>query len=188
MKQTLLSRGSKVCFLLALVVVAIQVAGCRDAIPAPQETEKDTVAIYHAVIRRLYTSDDTFGGKLAKPTLYILRATNDAAGDPSIQQSDSVLLAENVQQEIVATLADLPTKVIWVDRSDQIGIDAKTGRLQDNGVILTLGNIKYENRDKALVSASIYVANLAAGGKTYIVEKKNGVWTVTGTTGVQWIS
>jgi len=32
------------------------------------------------------------------------------------------------------------------------------------------------------------VARLAAGGKTYILEKKDGVWIVTGTTGVEWIS
>jgi hypothetical protein len=32
------------------------------------------------------------------------------------------------------------------------------------------------------------VASLAAGGKTYIIEKKDGVWIITGTTGVEWIS
>jgi hypothetical protein len=176
----------KFSLLFAFVLAATQLVGCRVAPSKP--TEQDTIAIYQTVIRRLCQTDDTFGGMLEKRTLYIIRATNDAAGDPSIQQSNSVVLSETVQQGVTDALADLPVTIMWVDRFDQVSIDADTGFVSDKGVIITLGNIKYENSDKALVPASIYVAFLAAGGRTYIVEKKDGVWTITGTTGVEWIS
>jgi hypothetical protein len=55
-------------------------------------------------------------------------------------------------------------------------------------VIISLGNINYETNDKVFLSASIYVVSLAAGGKTYVMEKKDKVWVITGTTGVEWIS
>jgi hypothetical protein len=35
---------------------------------------------------------------------------------------------------------------------------------------------------------SIYVAPLAAGGQTFVVERVDDTWQVTGTTGVVWIS
>ena len=38
------------------------------------------------------------------------------------------------------------------------------------------------------VSASIYIASLAAGGLTYIVERIDGAWQVVGDTGVRWMA
>jgi hypothetical protein len=52
----------------------------------------------------------------------------------------------------------------------------------------TLGNIHPQADGTLLVSASIYVASLAAGGQTFILEEKAEGWTVTGATGVTWIS
>lgn len=173
-------------FFLILVFVAIPLGACRSTSSKP--TEQDTIAIYQTVIKQMYRSDDTFGGALEKPALYIVRATNDSAGDPSLGPSEPVLLSETVQEGISDALADLPTTVIWVDSFNQVKLDPAGGFVSNKGVIITLGNINYENKDKALVSASIYVANLAAGGKTYILEKQNGIWAITGTTGVEWIS
>jgi hypothetical protein len=173
-------------FSLAFIIVAIQLAGCR--VTPSNPTEQDAIVIYQTVIRQIYQSDDTFGGTLVKPILYIIRTTNDAIGDPSIQQSNPVVLSDTIQQGIANALVNLPAAIIWVDGSDQVGLDPHTGFVSDQGVVITLGNIKYENSDKALISAGIYVASLAAGGKTYIIEKQDGVWTITGTTGVEWIS
>ena len=171
----------KLTFLL--VIIAIQLVGCR----APS-SELDTIAIYQLVIKQIYQSDDTFGGTLKKPTVYIVRATNDTVGDPSLQQSKSVILSKAVQEGITKALTDLPSTIVWVDRFDQVPLDSETGFISDKGIIISLGNIKYENNDKVFLSASIYVADLAAGGRTYILEKKEGMWFITGTTGTEWIS
>lgn len=176
----------KLCFLLTFVFVSIQLGGCSATFSKP--TEQDTIAIYQTVIKQIYQHDDTFGGTLEKPTLYIIRATDDPVGDPSLRQSNSVVISATVQLSVTSAFANLPTTMIWVDSSDQVSLDPDTGLVSDEGVIITLGNIKYKNNGKALVAASIYVARLAAGGKTYILEKKDGIWTITGTTGVEWIS
>jgi hypothetical protein len=172
--------------LLLLLLTQMLADGCQGE--KRQLSEQDEIAIYQAVIRRIYESDGTFGGTLEKPTLYLIRATDDAAGDPSRPQSNSVVLSEPIQQGIAAALADLPTKVIWVDNIDQVSLDADTGQVSDKGRVITLGNNNPQNADKVLVSASIYVANLAVGGGTYVVELKDGLWMTTGTTGVHWIS
>ena len=176
----------KLNLFIAFVFVAFPFVGCRSLSPKP--TEQDTIAIYQTVIKQIYQSDDTFGGTLEKPVIYLVRTTNDATGDPYLQPSSSIVLSETVQQDITAALSNLPTTIIWVNSFDQVSLDPTTRAVEDKGVIITLGNVNYENNDKALLAASIYVANLAAGGKTYVVEKKDGVWVITGTTGVEWIS
>jgi hypothetical protein len=175
----------KLNLFIVFVFVALLLVECRSLSPKP--TEQDTIAIYQTVITQIYQSDDTFGGTLEKPILYLVRTTNDATGDPYLQRSSSVVLSEMVQQDITAALSNLPTTIIWVDSFDQVSLDS-AGAVDDKGVIITLGNINYENNDKALLAASIYVASLAAGGKTYVVEKKDGIWVITGTTGGEWIS
>ncbi len=173
-------------FALALGVLASLVLGCSTLVSTSPQS--DEVAIYQAVFRRLATSDDTFGGTLEKRTIYIIRATNDAAGDPSLQKSNSIVLSKYVQDGLSTALADLPSKIVWVDSFDQVKIDQDTRSVVDHGVIITLGNITFQNNAKALVPGSIYIASLAAGGRTYILEKQAGVWTITGTTGYAWMS
>ena len=56
------------------------------------------------------------------------------------------------------------------------------------GVIFTFGNIQAQNDGSVHVSASLYFASLGAGGRTYILSKVDGVWKITGKTGVEWIS
>ena len=66
--------------------------------------------------------------------------------------------------------------------------DSNTGVVEGNGAIITLGNVHFQEDGSAFVSASIYVANLAAGGLTYIVERIDGTWQVVGDTGVRWMA
>ncbi|GAI48885.1 unnamed protein product, partial [marine sediment metagenome] len=83
---------------------------------------------------------------------------------------------------------DLPTKVKWAEDFLEVPRDNKTGVVKGNGAIITLGNIHFQEDGTALVSASRYIANLAAIGMTYIVERVDGVWQVVGDTGRGWIS
>lgn len=154
----------------------------------PALSEQDEVEIYTAVIDQLYTQDDTFGGTFQAPEVYILTKTVDSVGDPNIEQSESQTLSPTVQTEITLALAHLPTNIIWADDETAVPIDPTTGAVAKNGVIITLGNIHNQRNGKVLVSSSIYVASLAAGGQTYILEKVNGIWQITGTTGARWIS
>jgi hypothetical protein len=156
--------------------------------PTVSQVEAEQVAIYAAVIRRVYLRDDTFGGTLQAPVIYLVARTDDRAGDPTVEQAPSVALPEPLQAAISADLAALPARLEWVSSADEVARDGKTGAVAGGGAIITLGNIHSQADGSAQVSASIYVANLAAGGQTYILERVDGTWTVTGNTGTQWIS
>ena len=66
-------------------------------------------------------------------------------------------------------------------------LDPDTDAVLDGGAVFTVGNV-HVGEDHVLVSASLYFASLGAGGRTYVLERVEGRWQVTGDTGVQWIS
>jgi hypothetical protein len=181
-----LGRPERAHTLGAIVIMALIAAGCAGR--AGEPTEDDTAANYAAVIRQIYTQDDTFGGTLQPPTLYILGTTDDRAGEPGEGEANAEFLSEALRDGVTTALADLPAALVWVETQDDVPLEPDTGAVVDGGAVITLGSVTPQRGGSVHVPASIYVANLAAGGQTYVLEKVDGVWTVTGTTGVQWIS
>ncbi len=174
-------------FLLGLLMLCLSVLNaCKPAIP--YISTRDEVAIYAAAIRQIYEKDDTYGGSLRPPVVYLVRKTNDSVGDPDIEYSESKVLEETIVSGISSELEDLATEIIWVDDEKDVVRDPDTGQVAGAGVIITLGNVHPQRDGSVHISGSIYIASLAAGGMTYIVKQVDGLWKVTGTTGVQWIS
>ena len=153
-----------------------------------EEPAVDEAAVYTAVARQMYTVDDTFGGTLQPAKVYLVSRTDDSVGDPAVEQGASHPISEAAQQAIVAGLTDLPAEWVWVNSREEVPLDPGNGSVSGEGAIFTFGSIHPQADGTVLVSGSIYVANLAAGGQTYIVEKTERGWTVTGTTGTAWIS
>jgi hypothetical protein len=152
-------------------------------------TIKDETAIYSSVIRQLVTVDDTFGGNLNPETLYVIKNTDDSAGNPvEGQQSDAHMITETMQIEISSMLNDLPIEIVWVDRFEDAEFEENGFEVKRGGAIITLGNIYPKEEGSVQVAGSIYIANLAAGGKTYILEKSSGSWEITGHVGPVWMS
>lgn len=176
------SRILPILLLLALLAVA-----CGDN--GAQPSEEEAAAIYATVIRQIYTEDDTHGGTLQAPRLYIVGTTDDRAGDPTGGEGGAAtLISPAVRQSISEQLADLPAEIVWVESPDEVERDADTGIVSRGGVIITLGNITPQEQDVIHVPTSIYIAPLGAGGQAYVLEKVDGAWTITGNTGVEWIS
>ena len=75
-----------------------------------------------------------------------------------------------------------------MDTFDDVELNPETGEAADGGAIIQLGNVHHQDDGSAQVAGSIYIANLAAGGQTYILEESNGEWAVTGDTGMGWVS
>ena len=169
-----------VLFLLALVAM-----GCGGA-PA-ELTEAEEAEIYATVIRQIYTEDDTYGGTFQPSRLYVIGITDDSAGEPGVEANPTAI-AEGVRQEVASRLADLPTEIVWVETQDEVALEPDTLEVEGKGAIITLGNIARQEDDLVHVPGSIYVAGMAGGGQTYVVERMEGVWTITGNTGVEWIS
>jgi len=175
-------------FLASLFLIGCMVTACGTKTSVTAIEQSDEVAIYAAVVRQIYVEDDTFGGTLQPPNLYIIRYTNDKAGDPMGKSGESLLLSESVQSEVRTALQDLPAEIIWVDTRENVELDSNNGRVVGGGAIIGLGNIYLQEDGSAQVSGSIYVANLAAGGQTYNLAKTDGRWEIIGTTGIMWIS
>ncbi len=173
--------------LFVMVLLGMGVA-CRGRESNPTPSSADEAAIYTTVIRQLVTVDDTFGGTLNPSHIYILRQTSDQAGDPASATGESHLLDAALQDEISVRLASVPAEITWVDSREEVPVNSETGAVEDNGVIVTLGNVQWQEEDVVHVPGSIYIASLAAGGQTYVLERVDGAWLITGNTGVQWIS
>ena len=122
------------------------------------------------------------------PIIYLVGATDDNVGDPNAPKTKSNLLLRSEQEAITDALEDLPAEFVWVSGSSEVPRDSNTGVVEGNGAIITLGNVHFQKDESALVSASIYIANLAAGGLTYIVERIDNAWQVVGDTGVRWMA
>ena len=157
--------------------------------PAAVISEVDQAAVYAAVIRQLYTVDHTFGDQPPNfPVVYLVRGTDDGVGDPNAPRTGTHVLQDSTQTAITAALVDLPAEFRWVEDADNVPREAQTGAVADGGAIITLGNVHLQEDGSALVSAQLYFAMLGATGKTYVLEQVDGVWQVTGDTGVQWMS
>ncbi len=149
-------------------------------------TEEERIDIYSAVIHQVYTVDNTFGDKKF-PIIYLLRYTDDKAGAPSKNESNSILLSESIQEAILTALDGLSADFKWIDDRNEV-IDKSILVVKDSGAIITVGNIYLQEDDKVQIAGSIYFSSEGAGGRTYIVEKVDDVWRITGDTGVTWIS
>lgn len=172
--------------LTALILTSAVLAACSPRQTAQAQDEQ--ADIYAAVIRRIVTEDDTFGGELHPGVVYIVRATDDKAGDPMGEAGASVMLSQDLVDAITTQLSDLEPEIVWVDSRDDVELEELTLAVPDHGAIVTVGNIHPQSDGTVQLAGSIYVASLAAGGQTYILEQVDGAWTITGTTGVVWIS
>jgi hypothetical protein len=151
--------------------------------------ELEETAIYAAVIQQLAIVDDTFGGNLNPKTLYVIKNTDDRAGNPvEGQQSDTRLITGPMQNEISSILNDLSIEIIWIDRFEDAEFEKSGFEVKRGGAIITLGNIYPRESDSVQVAGSIYIANLAAGGTTYILEEVDESWEITGRAAPTWMS
>ena len=174
--------------LIACVSLAALALSCKTTPAITTPTEVDEATIYAVVTRQLATVDDTFGGNLKPPTLYVIRNTDDKAGDWR-QESMSVLISQTVQDKVTAALGDLSAEIIWIDRFVNAEFeDTPSSMVKGGGAIITLGNIYQQADDSVYVAGSIYIGNLGAGGTTYVLKKIDGIWKITGTIGAHWMS
>lgn len=146
-------------------------------------TEEDQAQIYAAVARQLYTVDHTFGDKSPNwPALYLVSVPTDQGGTGE-------RLYDQITEDVTQQLGDLPSIITWVESEKDVVKDPESGQIDEGkGAIITFGNIMPQADGTVQVPASLYFSSLGATGKTYVLSQIDGVWQVTGTTGVEWIS
>lgn len=134
---------------------------------------EDQVGIYTAVIRQLYTVDHTFGQDPQFPVVYLAAEAGNAV-DPAVEEG------------VLAALSSPSVRFEWMKDSASAPRD-ENGAVEGGGSIVSVGTIQPLTENKVTLDASIYIAPLAAGGYTYVLEKIDGVWQITDG-GMQWIS
>ncbi len=162
------------------------------ATPSAPATELDLTTkseLYAAVVRQLCTVDSTTGNNPPKiPMIYIPTSTDDEAGDPHGASASPAKLGEDLQKSISERLKDLPVNIRYVSERKDVPLNTQDEAVADGGAIITLGNIYTRVDGKTQVAGSIYLSETASGGRTYLLEKNDDLWKITGTTGVEWIS
>jgi ABC-2 type transport system permease protein len=157
----------------------------------------ETAAIYAAVVREFYTIDHTnnIDDPPNFPVIYLLETTDDGTGDPNAPQGEPTIIPEDIQQEVSRLLTGqgamddaswLPTEIIWVESNAEVPY-TPTDTVDGGGAVIKLGNIYSQPDGSVLVSASLEIGELAATGKTYILNQVEAGWRVTGYTGVPWM-
>jgi len=162
-----------------------------DSVPAsavPDRQRSVQAAVYATVVRRVFERDDNGGGTIEKPIVYIVASTDDSVGDRQLLASEPCSISIDVQTRVTSALADVPSTVTWVDAFESVPLDERTGGVAGGGIIVTLGNVTPHGVDSVRVPVQVWVASLAASGKTYILKQVDGAWTIIGTTGTEWMS
>jgi hypothetical protein len=153
--------------------------------PAAGLLPDEQALIYAQIVRQLYLVDHTFAEPPNFGQIYILTTTDDTVGDPNLQPAPAATLSQDIREIMTKNLADLPTVIHWAENVDEVPLDEETRQVAGNGAIVTLGNIHSQD-GTLLIPASLEVAPLIAGGRTYVFEKQAEAWSLTGTTGVEW--
>jgi hypothetical protein len=140
--------------------------------------------LYLAVLRRYLgtPADNSFPDGFAN--VYVLDRTDPMAADPLrvTGPGTGAPISAADQQRIVAGLRGRGT-VRFVGSPDDV-LDRSAGcpRVPDGGILITLGT-PIEVPDGVEVGINGFVACLGATWLTYTVERRDGGWQVTGTTG-----
>jgi hypothetical protein len=171
-------------FICLFIISGALLSACAPS-PSTAISVEDKAEIYAAVIKKLYGVEKGVVPDSFK-TLYIAQTTKDSVTSET-PQTPAVLSAED-QQKIAQKLQELPAKIIWVNAYEDIPWDRDKGLVKDGGAGVTLGKIAFQTDGKLQVPGGIYYGSLGAHGATYVVEKIDGKWTVTGLSGGEWMS
>ena len=158
--------------------------------PSPQAAFQMESQVYAAVIRQLVMKDHTFGnGSSPFDRVFVVDGAVRGAGGPmrSFQERASEPFADDLKQEILDRLTDLPPVEFVVDpETVRKGADGMGG-VKDSGVIITLGRIK-RKAGKIQISNGLWCGGKCGQWLTYVLEPRGSSWRITGTTGPNVIS
>jgi hypothetical protein len=157
-------------------------ACARSGAPATAEEDRE-VAIYAAVIRHMASEEGQSSGFRVIYLLDRVLENADDPDDPGVGQ----LFPEEDRDALAEAVADVAPLEFVSSRAEVIGPMEHGGRVENEGILLTLGPIAGQD-DRALVPASSYLANLAGTWQTWVVERVGQGWRITGTEGPVAIS
>jgi hypothetical protein len=176
--------------LLLVPLLAVTACGTRHAgvaAPAPASASPAGSGVdpelYVAVLRRyLGTPSENSFGQAPRPA-YVLDRADPRAADPMRTMGPGTGAAMTVddQRRIAAAVRDL-AEVRFVGSPDEVVVREGCVHVRDGGILIVLGS-PAGGPDRVDVGINGFVACEGATWLTYVVERSQGGWTVTGTTG-----
>jgi hypothetical protein len=155
----------------------------QGGLPPPEDgpadpQERQIAAIYRAVIRSLHRTDHASGEDLLSPRLFLLYALADSAESAHPRRPDRTLASGPMREWILQGVSDLPVWIVWIEHpSGAAPQDAGNG-LAGAGTMVVFHGIRHDGPGLAVVAGSLFRPHRSALGLEYIVEKRNGSWTV----------
>lgn len=162
------------------ILTLLVAAGCGLGTGPPEDRR---VVIYAEVIRHMTTEQ---GQPSGFRVIYVLDRVVGNDQDPDDPEAGAPFGTED-RRALTAALRDVAPLEFVPTRSEVVGSQEEGGRVENEGIFLTLGPISGED-ERALVPATTYLANLAATWQTWVVERIGDDWRVTGTEGPVAIS
>ena len=160
------------------LTLALLGSGCTQPAQFTDPSDR-VVAIYSAVIEHMVTEEGQASGF---PVVYVLDHTAERASEPQGVAGEIRDIPAEIRAGIEKALADVAAVEFIADRESVIGPFEEGGRVQNGGILLTLGPIRGEG-ERVEVPASSYIGNLAGSWQTWVVELRAEGWQVTGTSG-----
>lgn len=147
--------------------------------PAPPSASEVAPA-YAAAIR--YLAQQLDPGKHWR-VLFVLDHTCEIGASPT-GPCDSQPISAQAQRDLAAALQSYaPVRFV----SDRAKIRDKNLTVIDDGLAVTVGTL-HLSATAGRVAVAVQCGGLCGLGQTLVLAKERGIWTVTGQTGVSWIS
>jgi hypothetical protein len=147
-----------------------------------------SVAIYSAVIRRLVTRDHTFGkAKSPFEHVYVVNGVVQNAGHVTKEGEPGKPFSRDVMESIRAELRDLPPLDFVADRDAVLLGKYGAGGVKNQGVVISLGPIQ-PTSDRVELENNLWCGSTCGQWLTYVLERQDGKWRITGTEGPYAIS
>lgn len=152
------------------------------------EPDARTVAVYSAVVRQLVLEDHTFGDAESPfDQVFIVARLDEKASSPYTHPLAGPRLTPETQAAILHELADLSPVSFVADPDSVVVGERNCAHVRGNGVLITLGPIKGDP-ERVTVPNRMFFACLGGQWLTYVLERAEGDWRVTGTKGPVAIS
>lgn len=182
-------------WLLLVPVVAVAACGTgQDGVAAPGPAASSPAGsgpvppvdadLYIAVLRRYLGAPEENSFADPPRPVYVLDRVDQRAADPMRGQGPGAgpSFGAEDRRRIGAGLRDV-AEVRFVGSPDEVLVDrAGCPQVRDGGILIVLGSPD-GGPDRVEVGISGFVACLGATWLTYVVERRDGGWRVTGTTG-----
>jgi hypothetical protein len=169
-------------------VATTEIAGPEE----PAENLTRDASIYAAVVKQLVKEHGRGQGKPPFKVIFVIDGVVPHAERPTDPTDPEQPFEHDVADGIrfLSVLADQPPIEFIPDRkSGVVGTSggSQPGHAKDGGAVISLGAIEGTGA-RVEVGTSIWVNGLSGRWLTYVVEHKDDVWKVIGTTGPMAIS